>query len=164
MADHQDLVVEEIAETLERAGFHTLSMELFHVEVTNSFQRKLGECRMIQAPDELFETEQFQIRVARRLFEDDYDVDWRDTVRHEVAHAYVFAEHGKSVKPHGEKWKAAAAGPVQIQQPGTKERISSMRTTCSRARTAVSNGGISSAPNASSFPGITVVRTARHNS
>jgi predicted SprT family Zn-dependent metalloprotease len=108
MADYLDLVVEEIVETLDRAGFHTLSMERFHVEVTDSFQRRLGECRIIQSPDELSDTEQFQIRIARRLFEDDCDTDWRDTVRHEVAHGYVFAEHEKGVKPHGEEWKAAA--------------------------------------------------------
>jgi hypothetical protein len=108
MADHLDLVVEEIAETLDRAGFHSLSMGFFHIEVTDSFQRRLGECRTIQATDEMSDTEQFQIRIARRLFEDDCDMNWPDTVRHEVAHAYVLSEHGQSVQPHGKEWKAAA--------------------------------------------------------
>lgn len=108
MADHRDLVVEEIAETLDRAGFHSLSMELFHIEVTDSFQRRLGECRTIQSTEEMSDTEQFQIRIARRLFEDDCDMDWRDTVRHEVAHAHALSEHGQSVQPHGEEWKVAA--------------------------------------------------------
>jgi len=42
------------------------------------------------------------------LFEDDIGADWRDTVRHEIAHACVFSTYGQDVRPHGEGWQEAA--------------------------------------------------------
>ena len=108
MADHRRLVAEEIAATLDRAGFENLSSGSFRIQVTDSFQRKLGDCRPVQGSDGESETTHYEIRIARRLFEDDRDTDWRDTVRHEVAHAYVFSAYGRNVQPHGKEWKNAA--------------------------------------------------------
>jgi predicted SprT family Zn-dependent metalloprotease len=104
MAAHRARVAEEVRATLDRADFQTLSSDAFQIEVTDSFQRKLGECQAIQGPA----GEQYRIRIARRLFEDDFETDWRDTVRHEVAHAYVISQHGGDVQPHGPEWKEAA--------------------------------------------------------
>jgi len=108
MADYGRLVAEEIAATLDRSGFEDLSAASFRIDVTDSFQRKLGDCRPVQGPDGESDTAHYQIRIARRLFEDDRDTDWRDTVRHEVAHAYVLSEFGRDVQPHGDEWKDAA--------------------------------------------------------
>jgi predicted SprT family Zn-dependent metalloprotease len=108
MADYASLVAGEIASALDRAGFETLSPDSFRIEVTDSFQRRLGECRPVYGPDGDAETAHYEIRIARRLFEADGDADWQDTVRHEVAHAYVLSTHGRDVQPHGEEWKAAA--------------------------------------------------------
>jgi len=108
MDDYASLVAEEITATLDRARFGELSSESFRIEVTDSFQRKLGACRPVQESDDGADTARYEIRIARRLFEDDIDADWRDTVRHEIAHAYVFSEYGQDVRPHGEEWKEAA--------------------------------------------------------
>lgn len=108
MAEHERLVAEEISATLDRAGFDTLSSDSFRIEVTDTFQRKLGECQPVQGPASESDAAYYQIRIARRLFEDTCDVDWRDTVRHEVAHAYVFSTVGPGAKPHGKEWKDAA--------------------------------------------------------
>ena len=85
MGDYASLVAEEITATLDRAGFEGLSSESFRIEVTDSFQRKLGACRPARRPDESADTARYEIRIARRLFEDDTDADWRNTVRHEIA-------------------------------------------------------------------------------
>lgn len=108
MGDYASLVTEEITATLDRAGFESLSSESFRIEVTESFQRKLGACRPLPESGGGAETTRYEIRIARRLFEDDIDADWRDTVRHEIAHAYVFSEYDQDVQPHGEEWKEAA--------------------------------------------------------
>jgi predicted SprT family Zn-dependent metalloprotease len=108
MADHASLVAEEITATLDRAGFEPLESDSFRIDVTESFQRKLGACRPVQDPDSDSETAHYEIRISRRLFEAGIDADWRDTVRHEVAHAYVFSAYGRDVQPHGEEWKEAA--------------------------------------------------------
>jgi len=134
-------VAEEITATLDRAGFEDLSADSFRIEVTDSFQRKLGDCRPVRGPDGESDTAHYQIRIARRLFKDDRDTDWQDTVRHEVAHAYVLSEFGQDAKPHGE-WKDAArragADPTaryEGDDPWT-------RTTSSRVQRAVSSAGI----------------------
>ncbi len=108
MSEYERLVAEEITETIDRAGFEELSRESFRIEVTDSFQRKLGECQTVRDSDTGSSTECYRIRIARRLFDDERDTDWRDTVRHEVAHAYIFSEYGQSVQPHGDEWKEAA--------------------------------------------------------
>lgn len=109
MVDHGRLVAEEIAATLDRAGFENLAPDSFRIEVSDSVQRKLGDCRPVQGPDCESDTAHYEIRIARRLFEDDRAIDWWDTVRHEVAHAYVFSEHGRDIQPHGDEWKDAAS-------------------------------------------------------
>jgi predicted SprT family Zn-dependent metalloprotease len=107
MTEYENLVREEIAATLTRAEFEELTPEAFRIDVTGSFRRKLGECRSISQSDS--ETmEKYEIRIARRLFEDRDDDTWRDTVRHEVAHAYVLKTVGSGIQPHGDEWKAAA--------------------------------------------------------
>ncbi len=106
MAEYETLVAEEIAATLDRAGFDQLSTDVFHIDVTGTFQRRLGECQAVQGPDG--EANQYRIRIARRLFEADIDPDWRDTVRHEVAHAYVYSRYSRDIQPHGTEWKEAA--------------------------------------------------------
>ena len=73
MGDYASLVAEEITATLDRAGFEGLSSESFRIEVTDSFQRKLGACRPARRPDESADTARYEIRIARRLFEDDID-------------------------------------------------------------------------------------------
>lgn len=107
MTKHEAFVREEIEATIDRAGFDTLHPETIRVEVTDSFRRKLGECRPI-SPADRDATSEYEIRIARRLFEDGDDDRWRDTVRHEVAHAYVFETVGSDVDPHGQAWKNAA--------------------------------------------------------
>lgn len=109
MGEYTSLVADEITATLDRAGFETLGRGSFRIEVTDSFQRKLGACRPVHGPDEDAGTARYEIRIARRLFEDDIDADWRDTVRHEVAHAHVFSGYDRDVQPHGEEWKDAAS-------------------------------------------------------
>jgi predicted SprT family Zn-dependent metalloprotease len=106
MTEYETLVAEEITTTLDRAGFEHLSSDLFRIDVTSTFQRKLGECQIVQTSDS--KGRQYRIRIARRLFENDIDTDWRDTVRHEVAHAYVHSQYGPNVQPHGPEWKEAA--------------------------------------------------------
>lgn len=108
MAEHEHLVAEEISATLDRAGFETLCADSFRIDVTDTFQRKLGECRPVQGTVDESDAIDYQIRIARRLFKDDRDSDWQDVVRHEVAHAYVFSTVGRDAKPHGEEWKEAA--------------------------------------------------------
>lgn len=108
MPEHESLVAEELTATLDRAAFENLTLDSFRIEVTDSFKRKLGDCRPVQGPDAESETGQYRIRIARRVFEEDNDIDWRDTVRHEVAHAYVFSEYGRDIQPHGEEWKSTA--------------------------------------------------------
>jgi predicted SprT family Zn-dependent metalloprotease len=108
MGDYASLVAEEITDTLDRAGFEELSSESFRIEVTDSFQRKLGACQPVQGSEGGAGTARYEIRIARRLFEDDIDADWRDTVRHETAHAYVLSTYGQDVQPHGEEWREAA--------------------------------------------------------
>jgi len=105
MTDRASLVGEELAATLDRAGFEEVSPGDFRVEVTDSFRRRLGECRSV---DQSGTGDQYEIRSASRLFDDDSDADWRDTVRHEVAHAHVLSVYGGGVDPHGDEWKAAA--------------------------------------------------------
>jgi predicted SprT family Zn-dependent metalloprotease len=108
MAEYTSLVVEEIEGTLERGGFEHPQLDAVRVEVTDSFNRKLGDCRPLQQSARPPGPEQYEIRIAQRLFEDGHEEQWRDTVRHEVAHATVFATFDRTVQPHGEEWKAAA--------------------------------------------------------
>jgi predicted SprT family Zn-dependent metalloprotease len=108
MADHASRVSEEITATLDRAGFENLGADAFRIDVTDSFQRQLGACRPVQGQQRGSTTVQYEIRIARRLFEDAIDADWRDTVRHEVAHAHVLSVYGPDVQPHGDEWKEAA--------------------------------------------------------
>lgn len=107
MTGYKSLVRKEMEATIDRAGFETLDPETVRVDVTDSFRRKLGECRMI-APSDREANREYEIRIARRLFEDADDDQWRDTVRHEVAHAYVLETVGSDVHPHGDEWKDAA--------------------------------------------------------
>ena len=108
MGDYETLVAEEITATLDRAGFDHLSSDQFRIDVTETFQRKLGECQVVPDGNGEHEGEQYRIRIARRLFENDVETDWEDTVRHEVAHAYVHSQYGREVQPHGAEWKEAA--------------------------------------------------------
>lgn len=108
MVKYGSLVADEITTTLDRAGFENLSPDSFHIDVTDSFRRKLGECRPIRQAADESETDLYQIRIARRLFEDACDAHWQDTVRHEVAHAHVLSTFGRDVQPHGGEWKEAA--------------------------------------------------------
>lgn len=96
----------EVAATIARAGFDNLTPGDIRVEITGSFERKLGECRYDPDPGE--DGPAFVIRVARRLFTEWAGEQWRDTVRHEVAHAHVKARYGSTVAPHGRVWQAAA--------------------------------------------------------
>lgn len=107
MTDYEALVREEIDATLDRAGFESPDPGTFRVDVTDTFRRRLGECRRI-APSDREAAPEYEIRIAHRLFEDGRDDRWRDTVRHEVAHAYVLDTVGSEVEPHGEAWTDAA--------------------------------------------------------
>ncbi|MFC4988890.1 SprT-like domain-containing protein [Saliphagus infecundisoli] len=107
MTGYDSLAREEIEATITRAGFEQLYPEAVSVEITDSFGRKLGECRAVASSDGE-PTGDYEIRIARRLFEGDDDDTWRDTVRHEVAHAYVLDTVGSHAQPHGDEWKAAA--------------------------------------------------------
>ena len=107
MTGNADLVREEVEATIERAGFASLDPGSIRIDVTDSFQSKLGDCRAI-GPSDCGATAEYQIRIARRLFEGTGDDQWRDTVRHEVAHAYILGTVGSAVQPHGDEWKDAA--------------------------------------------------------
>lgn len=97
MPIYEALVREEIEATIDRAGFESLNLEALRVEVTDSFRRKLGECRPI-SPSDSDSTVEYEIRIAYRLFENEYENQWYNTVRHEVAHAYVFETAGREVQ------------------------------------------------------------------
>lgn len=109
MTEYETRVREEIEATIDRAGFEPLEPAAIRIDVTDSFRRKLGECRRLSSADRDIEaTVEYEIRIARRLFEDGCDDRWRDTVRHEVAHAYVLETVGPDAQPHGDAWKTAA--------------------------------------------------------
>jgi predicted SprT family Zn-dependent metalloprotease len=109
MTDYETRVREEIETTIDRAAFDTLDPGAIRVDITGSFRRKLGECRLLSPVDRDAETTaEYEIRVARRLFEDGHEDRWRDTVRHEVAHAFVLDTVGSDVDPHGPEWTDAA--------------------------------------------------------
>lgn len=118
MADFEGLVREEVAATIQRAGFNTLESVQIDIDVTPTFRRKLGECRKLPAARESrsrldFWTEpetpnRYTIRIAKRLFENGAEDLWRDTVRHEVAHAAVMERYGSTIRPHGPEWRLAA--------------------------------------------------------
>ena len=107
MTEYETLVRAEVEATIDRAGFDTVDPAAIRVDVTDSFRRKLGDCRAISRPDD-DSTPAYEIRIARRLFEDGRDDRWRDTVRHEVAHVSVLETVGSDVDPHGPEWKDAA--------------------------------------------------------
>jgi predicted SprT family Zn-dependent metalloprotease len=107
MTGYEALVREEIEATIDRAGFDTLDLAAIRVDVTDSFHCKLGECRQT-VPADHDSTPKYEIRIALRLFEDGHDGWWRDTVRHEVAHAYVLETISLDIDPHGQEWKNAA--------------------------------------------------------
>lgn len=107
MTGDKALVRNEIEASIDRAGFEALDPETVRVAITDSFRRRLGECRLISRSDHNTGAE-YEIRIARRLFEEERDEQWRDTVRHEVAHAYVLKTVGSAAQPHGEEWKDAA--------------------------------------------------------
>jgi predicted SprT family Zn-dependent metalloprotease len=107
MTGYESLVREESKATIERAAFETLDPETIRIDVTDSFRRKLGECRSIASSD-CEATREYEIRIACRLFEDAGGDQWRDTIRHEVAHAYVLETVGSDVQPHGHEWRDAA--------------------------------------------------------
>ena len=118
MADLEDLVQAEIAATIHRAGFNALESVPIDIDVTPSFRRKLGECRQLPASRSSRSrldywasqenSNRYAIRIAKRLFDDSTEDLWRDTVRHEVAHAAVMERYGSTVRPHGPEWRAAA--------------------------------------------------------
>lgn len=105
MTSPEALVRTEVEATIDRAGFESVSPEMIHVEVTDSFRRRLGECRPCPG---IGSTAEYEIRIASRLFGADGDDQWRDTVRHEVAHAHVLETIGPEAQPHGDAWKDAA--------------------------------------------------------
>ena len=106
---YETRIREEIGTTIDRAGFDALDPAAIRVDVTGSFRRKLGECRRLSPGDrDAGTTVEYEIRIARRLFEDGREDRWRDTVRHEVAHAFVLETIGSGVDPHGPEWKDAA--------------------------------------------------------
>lgn len=104
----ESLVREEIDATIDRAGFETLDLEALDVTVTDAFRRKLGDCvvRFRESKSEF--PAECEIRIARWLFDEEHGEQWRDTVRHEVAHAHVYTTVGRDVDPHGDEWKKAA--------------------------------------------------------
>lgn len=106
MSRHESRVCEEIQATLGRAGFDELCPADLRIDVTDSFRRKLGECRRYEPTN--VSSPSYEIRIASRLFEDADEAVWRDTIRHEIAHAYVLETVGPSAQPHGEHWKKAA--------------------------------------------------------
>lgn len=112
MTGYEQLVREEIDATIDRAGFERPPPEAIRVDVTDSFRRKLGECRVLPTSEDTTGTSttepRYEIRIARRLFDSGSDDQWRDTVRHELAHAYVLETIGPEAQPHGEAWRDAA--------------------------------------------------------
>jgi predicted SprT family Zn-dependent metalloprotease len=109
MTEYETRVREEIEATIDRAGFDTLDPAAIRIDVTDSFRRRLGECRQISTGDrEVESASEYEIRIARRLFADGREDRWRDTVRHEVAHASVLETVGSAADPHGPEWKEAA--------------------------------------------------------
>ncbi|WP_080503488.1 SprT-like domain-containing protein [Halococcus thailandensis] len=108
MTDYVSLVCEEVIATIDRAGFEHLDADAIRIGVTDSFQRRLGECRAMRLSDSEIGDNQYEVRIARRLFDGTCDAQWRDTVRHEVAHAHVLSTFGQDVQPHGDEWKQAA--------------------------------------------------------
>ena len=109
MTEYETCVREEIEATIDRAEFDPVVPAAIRIDVTDSFRRKLGECRQLSSADHDTETTgEYEIRIARRLFENGCEDQWRDTVRHEVAHVYVLETVGSDAQPHGDAWKTAA--------------------------------------------------------
>jgi len=159
MPEYESFVLEEITETLDSAAFENLTPDSFQVVVTDSFHRKLGECRPVQRSLDGSDPRHYRVRIARRLFEEGADTDWRDTVRHEVADAYVFSEYRTEVQPHRPRWKDAArrAGANPTVRYGGMTSL--MQISSLRVWTVVSSVATSSGLRGSSTPGGTSVRS-----
>jgi hypothetical protein len=109
MTRDETRVREEIEATIDRAGFEPLDPAAIRVDITDSFRRKLGQCRRIsRAEPDSASASEYGIRIARRLFEDGREDRWRDTVRHEVAHAYVLETVGPDATSSGRDWTMAS--------------------------------------------------------
>lgn len=76
-----------------------------HVEVTDSFTRKHGQAQYNrrEANGDI-RLGHHVIRIARNIVGSD-DHDWRDTVRHELAHCIAYEYNGKESPGHGPLWK-----------------------------------------------------------
>lgn len=73
MTEYATLVREEVVATIDRAEFEHLNSDAISIDVTDSFQRRLGECRLLHPADSKPNDGQYEIRIARRLFEDGND-------------------------------------------------------------------------------------------
>jgi hypothetical protein len=74
-------------------------------------------------------TPKYEIRIARRLFEDGRDDRWRETVCHEVAHAYVLELSVLTSSLTVRSGRARPDGRVRIRSLATRVTRSSTRNT-----------------------------------
>jgi len=79
-----------------------------HCEVTDSFKSKHGQAQYNRktANGPLIEGHHV-IRIAEQIVGED-EHDWRDTVRHELAHVLAYERNGQSSPGHGPLWKETA--------------------------------------------------------
>jgi len=79
----------------------TLSLNNIHISITGSFKRVHGKCSY-NTTGTTRKKGHYHIQIAKNCISN--NANWRDTVRHEFAHAIAYAKHGES-QEHNENWK-----------------------------------------------------------
>lgn len=108
MLSDLELVQQEVDEVYDKHGSiaDDLPRDRVHCYVS-SFKRLHGQCQYhVTEPNGPKRKDHYVIRIAENIIGDDKH-NWRDTVRHELAHALAFAKHGSS-QSHNTNWKCVA--------------------------------------------------------
>lgn len=79
----------------------TLSLNNIHISVTGSFKRVHGKCAY-NTTGTTRKNGHYHIQIAKNCISN--NTDWRDTVRHEFAHAIAYEKYSES-QDHNENWK-----------------------------------------------------------
>jgi len=79
-----------------------IQLDQIHVSINGSFKRVHGKCKYNQNKNGEYRKHEYHIQIAKNCILN--NANWRDTVRHEFAHAIAYEKHGTSQK-HNENWK-----------------------------------------------------------